>query len=71
MMLTIGNYGMRNYQATDLNNKYLMSVYLSSRIVTNIIMMIIVVTFVLIEGYSWKRALVNNIIVSIKGDGCG
>ena len=32
MMLTIGNYGMRNYQATDIRNKYTMGIYLSSRI---------------------------------------
>ena len=66
MMLTIGNYGMRNYQATDLNNKYSMPVYLSSRVVTNIAMMIIVVVFVLIEGYSWEKALVTILLCLLK-----
>ena len=66
MMLTIGNYGMRNYQATDLNNKYSMPVYLSSRVVTNIAMMIIVVVFVLVEGYSWKKAIVTILLCLLK-----
>ena len=39
MMLTIGNYGMRNYQATDIRNKYSTGVYLSSRIFTNAIIL--------------------------------
>ena len=57
MLLTIGNYGMRNYQVTDLNNKYSMRVYLASRVLTNILMMMIAVAFVFVEGYYWEKRL--------------
>ena len=66
MMLTIGNYGMRNYQATDLNNKYSMQVYLSSRIITNILMMGIVFVFVISEGYFLEKALVTILLCLLK-----
>ena len=51
MMLTIGNYGMRNYQATDIENKYSFGIYRSSRIITNILMLGATVVFVLFKGY--------------------
>lgn len=66
MMLTIGNYGMRNYQATDLNNKYSMQVYLSSRIITNILMMGIVFIFVISEGYFLEKAMVTILLCLLK-----
>ena len=66
MMLTIGNYGMRNYQVTDLKNKYSMEIYLSSRIMTNILMMLIVFVFVSIEGYFFEKALVTILLCFLK-----
>ena len=66
MMLTIGNYGMRNYQVTDLNNKYSMNIYLSSRIVTNVLMMIIVFLFVITEGYFLEKAVVTILLCLLK-----
>lgn len=66
MLLTIGNYGMRNYQVTDLNNKYSMRVYLASRVLTNILMMMIAVAFVFVEGYYWEKALVTLSLCALK-----
>ena len=66
LMLTIGNYGMRNYQATDLNSKYSMRVYLSSRIVTNVLMMGIVFVFVISEGYFLEKAMVTILLCLLK-----
>lgn len=40
LMLTISRYGMRNYQVTDIEEKYDFEVYFSSRVVTTIAMMI-------------------------------
>lgn len=34
LLLTIGRYGMRTYQATDLREKYLFGEYIASRIIT-------------------------------------
>lgn len=66
MMLTIGNYGMRNYQATDIKGKYTMGVYLSSRVVTNIIMMICVGGFVFWEGYYPEKAIITILLCLLK-----
>lgn len=66
MMLTIGNYGMRNYQATDVTNKYSIKVYEASRIVTNIIMMVSVLGFVWFEGYYFEKALIAILLCLLK-----
>lgn len=66
MMLTIGNYGMRNYQATDIRNKYTMGIYLSSRILTNIVMMCVVGIFVLAEGYYFEKACITILLCFLK-----
>ena len=66
MMLTIGNYGMRNYQATDVTNKYSIKVYEASRIITNIIMMISVLGFVWYVGYYFEKALITILLCLLK-----
>lgn len=66
MMLTIGNYGMRNYQATDVTNKYSIKVYEASRIITNIIMTISVLGFVWYEGYYFEKALITILLCLLK-----
>lgn len=66
MMLTIGNYGMRNYQATDITHKYSMGIYESSRIITNILMMIVVLGFVWGEGYNWEKAIITILLCLLK-----
>lgn len=66
MMLTIGNYGMRNYQATDINEKYSMSVYKASRIVTNMVMLLMACAFVLLNGYYIEKALVTILLCALK-----
>lgn len=58
MMLTIGNYGMRNYQATDIQNKYSLPTYLASRIVTSLAMTIFTILFVIIRGYYLEKILI-------------
>ncbi len=66
MMLTIGNYGMRNYQVTDIKDKYSMRVYLASRVVTNVIMMVIVIGFVGLEGYTFEKAVITILLSLLK-----
>ncbi len=66
MMLTIGNYGMRNYQATDIEDKYSMKTYLASRIVTNIFMLMIVAGFVKTEGYFLEKAAITVLLCVLK-----
>lgn len=67
MMLTLGNYGMRNYQATDIKNKYSMSVYIASRVITNLVMMISAFGFVFIEGYNFEKAAITLLLCLLRG----
>ena len=66
MMLTIGNYGMRNYQATDIENKYSFGIYRSSRIITNILMLGATVVFVLFKGYYLEKAMITILLCILK-----
>lgn len=58
MMLTIGNYGMRNYQATDIKGKYNFFTYFNSRITTSFIMLFTTIGFVLIRKYTTEEILI-------------
>lgn len=58
MMLTIGNYGMRNFQATDVVGKFTLDEYKKSRIVTTLIMIGVSVVFVLLKGYYAEKAFI-------------
>ncbi len=58
MMLPIGQYGMRNYQASDVIGKYRQEDYIASRIITCVIMMAGAFGFVLIRGYYLEKALI-------------
>ena len=66
MMLTIGNYGMRNYQATDIENKYSFGIYRSSRIITNILMLGATLVFVLFKGYYLEKAVITLLLCILK-----
>lgn len=66
MMLTIGNYGMRNYQVTDIREKYSVRIYLASRIITNAIMLVFVLAFIRIEGYTFEKALITFLLCLLK-----
>lgn len=52
LALTVGNYGMRSFQATDVREKYSYSVYVNSRIIT-VVLMIAMVIYDIFKGYVW------------------
>lgn len=60
LMLIIGKFGMRNYQVTDNHNVYF-SEWLSSRIVTTGVMLIVSLLYVIFQslfgGYSFEKSL--------------
>ncbi len=58
MMLTIGFYEMRAYQATDVTNVYSFSDYLMSRFVTVAAMILASILFVFAGGYTQEKAAV-------------
>lgn len=66
MLVTIGNYGMRNYQATDIEGKYEKHTYLVSRWCTCMLMMAIAVGFVVIKQYYLEKALVVVLLCLLK-----
>ncbi|MCR5011532.1 MAG: lipopolysaccharide biosynthesis protein, partial [Lachnospiraceae bacterium] len=59
LMLDIGRYGMRNYQVTDVKEKYAYSTYFKSRVLTTVAMMVVSVVYVVvrngIEGYTVEK----------------
>lgn len=64
LMLSIGRYGMRSYQATDIKDEISFSTYFMSRIITCILMMIISFLSIVWNGYSfYKGAIVYNICI--------
>ena len=63
LMLTVGNFGMRNYQVTDINEKYSFCNYISSRICTDVLMFLGSLYYImkgwLLEDYSfYKMAII-------------
>ncbi len=70
LFLTIGNYGMRSYQVTDVSNHYTFQNYLGSRMVTSIAMMLVSLSYCLYGyfqlGYSINKTLIILVICSLK-----
>ena len=58
VMLTIGNYGGRIYFITDLKEQYKLKDYLAFKVITCIIMLIISIIFILLNNYSFYKAIV-------------
>ena len=56
LAIMIGNYGVRNYQATDVKVRFGFKEYLYHRIATCILMTIYCVGYVLIRGYATYKA---------------
>ncbi len=66
LMLTVGNFGMRNYQVTDINEKYSFCNYISSRICTDVLMFLGSLYYImkgwLLEDYSfYKMAIILSV----------
>ena len=56
-IIAIGSYGMRNFQATDVKQKYKFKEYLLSRYFTSIAMFIFLIGYVWIKDYNTEKAL--------------
>ncbi len=66
LMLTIGNFDMRAYQATDVANKYRFEDYLSSRLVTGLFMIGGSIVYIFIKGYTGDKFLIIFILCIFK-----
>lgn len=50
LMMTIGKFGVRNYQVTDVEHRFSLTTYLKTRIITVLLMIITIVVY-LIHGF--------------------
>lgn len=58
LMIMIGNYGVRNYQATDVRDRFRFQEYGSHRMITCAAMLICSVIYVILKGYSRDKFIV-------------
>lgn len=58
MMGTIGTYGMRNFQVSDVKNEYSYSTYYSSRIISTLAMVLICISYALLQKYNFDKMMV-------------
>ena len=66
MMLTVGNFGMRNYQATDVSNKYSQETYVASMWFTSFIMIICTFFFLAFKKYYLEKSLIVLLMCILK-----
>lgn len=70
LFLAIGNYGMRNFQATDVKGVYSFSDYLSSRVITLTVMILVSAVYCIkgfiIGGFSYEKSLIVFMICALK-----
>lgn len=58
LMIMIGNYGVRNYQATDINQRFGFREYRIHRRATCGLMIIASIIYILLHGYEREKAIV-------------
>lgn len=66
MMATIGSYGMRSFQASDIKKEYSFSTYFTSRIVSVLTMVIICLTYSYMQGYDGVRMYIIIILCAYR-----
>jgi Membrane protein involved in the export of O-antigen and teichoic acid len=66
LMLTIGRFGMRAYQATDVQSSVRFSTYLSSRFITCLFMLAVGFAYIWFSGYSLLKGAIVFSICFIK-----
>ncbi len=57
MLVTIGNFGMRNFQVSDTNEEYSFATYFTSRIFSVFAMVMVCISYALLQGYSKQKFL--------------
>lgn len=58
LMLTIGTFEVRNYQSTDIREKYKFADYLGFRILSCFFMMVVSIIYVMAKGYMFYKAMI-------------
>ncbi len=58
MMATIGSYGMRSFQVSDIKNEYSFGSYLSSRVLSILAMIVICMSYGFYQGYDGQKLFI-------------
>lgn len=66
ILLSLGLYGIRNYQVTDIFRMYSSGVYLSVRIATSIIMLVVGFLFSMLSHYDLQKTALVCVLVICK-----
>ena len=66
LMLAIGRYGMRPFQATDVRNIYSFSDYFTSRVMTCTAMMAITIIYSICYGFTGRKLLIVFFVCFLK-----
>lgn len=62
----VGLFNIRSYQVSDLNGQYADSVYIKSRVYTNIVSFVVCLAVVLINGYPFHKSAVILVFMCFK-----
>ncbi len=63
LAITIGKYGVRNYQVTDISEKFTFNDYLSHRILVSVLMIIFTIVYIAFQTYTNDYSLDKIIII--------
>ncbi len=63
LFLTIGKYGMRNYQVSDINEEFTFNQYASSRLITSFLMLFVSVVYVLFMRYQYAYTVDKSLTI--------
>lgn len=55
MMATIGSYGMRSFQVSDIKKEYTFNTYLGSRVISTVAMIVICMSYAVAQGYDAEK----------------
>lgn len=66
ILLTAGKFGVRSYQATDVRDEISFGTYLTNRILTCLLMLLLAVIYIVLAGYNLRKALIFIFVVIIK-----
>ena len=66
ILLTIGKFGVRSYQATDINYEVEFGTYLVTRIWFCLGMLLIGILYVWVAGYDWRKSFIFILVCIIK-----
>ncbi len=66
LLLSFGKFGVRAFQATDVNNEISAKAFIVNRLITSVGMILLGIVYVLISGYNLHKATVVICVCAIK-----